>query len=172
MTITALVLAAALGASPAFAAPSQQAAGPAPDRTGIWWCGFTPGGKALLPVPYGAFFSDGDAPFVDRNGYAYFTREGWSSISGTPFTGAEGRNWFSDSEPLVINGASYVKYGLPRILGPDEVTWLAEHDEVGVFAEANRGDTPEVIYALVAPDCSFQPYQRRQASPSAESAPR
>lgn len=160
MMITALVLAAALGA-PAPSIAAQQATGPVPDRIDIWWCGFTPGGKQLLPVPYGAFFSDNDAPFVDRNGYAYITRQGWADISKTPFTGAEGRDWFRNSEPLVVNGATYAKYGLPRILGPDEVAYLAEHDEVGVFAEPNLGDTPEVIYALVAPDCSFQPYQRR-----------
>jgi hypothetical protein len=160
MMIAALALAAAIGApSPSIAI--QQATGPVPDRTGIWWCGFTPGGKQLLPVPYGAFFSNDDASFVDRNGYAYFTREGWTDISKTPFTGAEGRDWFRNNEPLVVNGATYAKYGLPRILGPNEVAYLTEHDEVGVFAEPDSGDTPEVIYAMVAPDCSFQPYQRR-----------
>ena len=159
--ITALVLAAAVSVSTGAVPPPQQAAGPVPDRTGVWWCGFTPGGRRLLPVPYGAFFSDGDAPFVDRNGYAYFTREGWGSISQTPFTGAEGRDWFRGDQPLAVNGATYAKYGLPRILGPDEVTFLAEHDEVGVFAEPGLGDTPEVIYVLVAPECAFQPYQRR-----------
>jgi hypothetical protein len=159
MMIAALVLAASLGASPS--APPQQDAAPTPDRTGLWWCGYTPGGRRLLPVPYGAFFTHDDAPFVDSNGYAYFLGKSWGRITDTPFTGAEGRDWFTDSRELAINGAAYVKYGLPRILGADEVTWLTEHEEVGVFAEPDTGATPDVIYVLVAPDCSFQPYRRR-----------
>ncbi len=161
MSITALALALAAGVSFSPAVASiQQAAAPQPDRTGIWWCGYTPGGRRLLPVPYGAFFTDDEAPFVDRNGYAYFTPKGWALISETPFSGADGRDWFRNNETLTINGARYTKYGLPRILGPDEVAWLTEYDDVGVFAEAGSGNAPDVIYVLVAPECAFQPYQR------------
>jgi hypothetical protein len=53
----------------------------------------------------------------------------------------------------------YVKYGLPRVLGVNEVTRVGEFQGVPIFAEAGRTAPYEVIYVPVRPGCEFQPYQ-------------
>ncbi|HEY0022176.1 MAG TPA: hypothetical protein VGB24_04675, partial [Longimicrobium sp.] len=72
---------------------------------------------------------------------------------------AGGATWYINTEPIMINGRRYVKYGLPRVLGVTEVTRTAEYQGVSVFAEAGATGTPEVVYVPVRTGCEFQPYQ-------------
>lgn len=73
-------------------------------------------------------------------------------------TQAVGRPWFRDNESVRVGGRTYVKYGLPRVLGFNEVEFFSEYDGVAFAAETGASD-PEVLYALVrSVGCEFQPY--------------
>ncbi len=72
---------------------------------------------------------------------------------------AGGATWYINTEPITINGRRYVKYGLPRVLGVNEVTRTADFQGVPVFAESGATSATEVIYVPVRPGCEFQPYQ-------------
>jgi hypothetical protein len=72
--------------------------------------------------------------------------------------------WYINSDPVAYNGASFVKYGLPRVLTPQEIEKTGAYKGIGVYTE--YGMTPqqvketEVIYIPVRSGCEFQPYQR------------
>jgi hypothetical protein len=97
----------------------------------------------------------------------YNTTRGDTTYQGRPFaqafpatTGyAAGSTWYINNEPITVNGRRYVKYGLPRVLGVNEVTRVADVQGVTVFAEAGATGATEVIYVPVRPGCEFQPYQ-------------
>jgi hypothetical protein len=72
---------------------------------------------------------------------------------------AGGATWYINTEAITVNGRRYVRYGLPRVLGVNEVTRTGEFQGVSVFAEAGATGTPEVVYVPVRPGCEFQPYQ-------------
>lgn len=155
---------AALTAAAALALPPVQFAQPEPDRIGNG-CGFLPGSTRMIPVLYAVFYGDDAPAYVDENGVAYSTRLGWGSLADTPFTSALDRDWFVGNEEITINGATYAKWGLPRVYGFDELAFLAEHDRVGVFRDAgddDAGETPDRIFVMLRPaGCELQPYQRR-----------
>ena len=157
MMIAALTLAAAL------ALPPAQFAQPEPDRIGNG-CGFIPGSDRLIPVLYAVFYDDAP-PYADQFGTAYSTRLGWGSLADTPFTSAMDRDWFIRNEEITINGATYAKWGLPRVYGMDELAFLAEHDRVGVFRDAGddeAGETPDSVFVMIRPaGCELQPYRRQ-----------
>jgi hypothetical protein len=73
---------------------------------------------------------------------------------------AAAASWYVNNEAIEIDGARYVKYGLPRILGILEVTRFTEYQGVGIYAEPGAGGAPEVVYVPVRTGCEFQPYQR------------
>lgn len=73
---------------------------------------------------------------------------------------AASASWYINNETVQISGSKYVKYGLPRVLGAGEVTKLTDYKGVGVYAEPNSPETPEVIYIPANAMCEFQPYQR------------
>jgi hypothetical protein len=93
----------------------------------------------------------------------YNTQTGDTTVNGQRIpatTGyAAGATWYINNEPITVNGRRYVRYGLPRVLGVNEVTRTAEYQGVSVFAEAGAQGTPEVLYIPVRPGCEFQPYQ-------------
>jgi hypothetical protein len=68
--------------------------------------------------------------------------------------------WFREHRSITVAGTSYQKYGLPRVLGVDEVESFAAYEGVLVFAEPGDTDAPEMIWLPVRPGCEFQPYQR------------
>jgi hypothetical protein len=72
---------------------------------------------------------------------------------------AAGGTWYINNEPVTINGRRYVKFGLPRVVGVNEVTRTGEYQGVGVFTESSATGTPDVVYIPVRPGCEFQPYQ-------------
>lgn len=71
---------------------------------------------------------------------------------------AAGKTWFINNDKINFKGKSYVKYGLPRVLGVREIAKAGENDGIIVFAEAGV-DKLEVIYLPVRRGCEFQPYQ-------------
>jgi hypothetical protein len=93
----------------------------------------------------------------------YNTQTGDTTVNGQRIpatTGyAAGATWYINNEPITVNGRRYVRYGLPRVLGVNEVTRSADYMGVPVFAEAGARGTPEVLYVPVRPGCEFQPYQ-------------
>jgi hypothetical protein len=94
----------------------------------------------------------------------YNTQTGDTTMNGQRFspsmTGyAAGATWFINNEPVMVMGRRYVKYGLPRVLGVNEVTRVGEYQGVSVFAETGATGTPEVLYLPVRAGCEFQPYQ-------------
>lgn len=72
---------------------------------------------------------------------------------------AAGTNWFMSGEKISGKGKTYIKYGLPRLLGTNEVERLTDYKGVGVYVEAGQKGRPEVIYIPVRLGCEFQPYQ-------------
>jgi hypothetical protein len=96
----------------------------------------------------------------------YNTATGDTMAGGQPFATrypatsgyAAGAVWFIGNQAVTVMDRRYVKYGLPRILGANEVTRVGEYMGVPVFAEAGR-TMPEVIYLPVRPGCELQPYQ-------------
>lgn len=97
-----------------------------------------------------------------------FERSGHVEVDGRPvliedagFSVASSRDWFINREAIPFGGREYETYGLPRVLGTDEVALVGEYDGVGLFAAT--GDTdPYVLYVISTPqNCHFQPYARR-----------
>jgi hypothetical protein len=93
---------------------------------------------------------------------------GDTTVAGKPFVEvyptekryAADARWYIDKSPLTIAGRRWVKYGLPRVIGSNELTHAANHEGVTVFVEAGVAlDRVEVIYLPVRPGCEFQPYQ-------------
>jgi hypothetical protein len=93
----------------------------------------------------------------------YNTQTGDSTYNGQPIPAsvgyAAGATWYINNEPITVGGRRYVRYGLPRVLGVNEVTRTADYQGVSVFSEAGAQGTPEVLYIPVRPGCEFQPYQ-------------
>lgn len=75
----------------------------------------------------------------------------------TPFYAA-GAAWYIQGDPITLDRRRYVKFGMPRVLGVNEVARMGEHQGVPVFAEAGM-TRPDVVYVPVRPGCEFQPYQ-------------
>jgi hypothetical protein len=96
----------------------------------------------------------------------YNPAAGDTTVNGQPFatafpTGAQyaaNATWFINNEPVMFQNRRFVKYGLPRVLGVNEVTRVGDFMGVPVFAEAGQ-TRPDVIYVPVRPGCEFQPYQ-------------
>uniref|UniRef100_UPI0016644E53 hypothetical protein n=1 Tax=Staphylococcus aureus TaxID=1280 RepID=UPI0016644E53 len=60
---------------------------------------------------------------------------------------------------LILDGRRYVKYGLPRALGPGDVTPVGEYRGVPVYAQRGAEQAGAVRLLLVRPECIFQPYE-------------
>jgi hypothetical protein len=72
---------------------------------------------------------------------------------------AEGQTWFINSENIVLKTRKYQKYGLPRVLGVNEIVKTDVYKGVGVYTEAGLTGPADVIYIPVRQGCEFQPYQ-------------
>ena len=100
----------------------------------------------------------------------YNVTRGDTMVAGRPFreaypstTGyAAGATWFINSDVVTLGEQRYVKFGLPRVVGVNELTRISEYQGVSVFAEpgAAGGSTPDVIYVPVRTGCEVQPYQK------------
>lgn len=67
--------------------------------------------------------------------------------------------WYTDGARVTVKGRNYTKYGLPRVLGANEVELYGAYQGGYFFIE--RGTTDgEVLYMLTnLRGCEFQPYQ-------------
>ena len=144
---------------PARQPPASQQRVYKPDRVRDG-CGYVAGTDHLFPIEVGLFF-DGEPPFADQYGQSVRVNGKWTHPDQSPYPDGRSRPWYRDNEPITVGGRDYVKYGLPRVLGLNEVEWIAELDGLAVAAEPGATD-PEVVYVLVGPaECGFQPYQRQ-----------
>lgn len=109
---------------------------------------------------------------VDRQGIRtvpvqYSTATGDTMIEGRPFAEvhptdagyAAPAEWFIRNEVLVLEGRRYVKYGLPRVLGADDLTPAGEYRGVPIFAQRGEEQGGSVRFVAVEPGCVFQPYE-------------
>ncbi|HEX5872189.1 MAG TPA: hypothetical protein VFY65_17285, partial [Longimicrobium sp.] len=70
----------------------------------------------------------------------YNTQTGDTTVNGQRIPAtmgyAAGATWYINNEPITVMERRYVRYGLPRVLGVNEVTRAGEFQGVSVFAEA------------------------------------
>ncbi|HKP74880.1 MAG TPA: hypothetical protein VJT67_05020, partial [Longimicrobiaceae bacterium] len=127
-----------------------------------------------VPPPVASVTYDPIFVCVVRNGrleevpIQYSTARGDSTYRGQPLsvafptdsTFALNAAWYRNNEPIAFGGGRYLKYGLPRILGPTDVVPVGAFRGVTVFAEPSAPrPRPDVIYLPVQPGCEFQPYE-------------
>jgi hypothetical protein len=68
--------------------------------------------------------------------------------------------WFINNETIQFQKWNYAKYGLPRVLQPNDVTKTGAFKNVGVYIETGlKKGRAEVIYIPSRQGCEFQPYQ-------------
>jgi hypothetical protein len=67
--------------------------------------------------------------------------------------------WYLMNEEINFNDRPYVKYGLPRVLGVNEISKVGIFKGVNVYVETGVEGRPGVIYIPVRSGCEFQPYQ-------------
>ena len=76
-------------------------------------------------------------------------------------SGARSLAWYINSEPAPVGGETFVKYGLPRVLGAWEVEFYRASRGGYFYVEVGLQGEPEVVYLLTdLAGCEFQPYQR------------
>lgn len=99
----------------------------------------------------------------------YDTESADTTVSGLPFSirypqskapYAARQPWYINNERIEFSGGLYEKYGLPRVLGVDDVERGGWYRDVPVFFEAGVSGTPEVVYIPVRHGCEVQPYMR------------
>ena len=139
----------ARASAPALVVAAVAVAPAAAQRTPISVCVLDAGMPTMVTVSYDT--QTGDTTAADGRRFA----------EAFPLTAAYAANqtWYIDNEPIELGDDAYVKYGLPRVLGVNEVYPFDEFRTVTLFAEPVEG-TPEVLYVPVRPGCEFQPYQR------------
>lgn len=71
---------------------------------------------------------------------------------------AAGEAWFAGDSSITVEGSSYRKYGLPRIVGLNEIGPYATYRGVPVFQERGLAGTPEILYVPVYASCEVQAY--------------
>jgi hypothetical protein len=71
--------------------------------------------------------------------------------------------WFVQSDSLQFGGQLYVRFGLTRRMGPEEVQRVGLHEGTAVFAEPGAATPYPALFVPVRPGCVLQPYQRREA---------
>ncbi|HYW12922.1 MAG TPA: hypothetical protein VE871_13270 [Longimicrobium sp.] len=90
-----------------------------------------------------------------------------TTVNGRPFGQAHmagaapyasGAAWYIQNEQITVQGRRFVKFGMPRVLGVNDVVRAGEYQGIPVFAEAGAARS-EVLYVPVRPGCEFQPYQ-------------
>jgi hypothetical protein len=97
------------------------------------------------------------------------TVDGLPFSSLAPLTGeyASVAGWYVNREPIMVRGRPFARYGLPRVLGINEVTKVGEYRDVGLYAEAqDTASAARVVYLPTRPGCEFQPYMPVDSIPS------
>lgn len=76
---------------------------------------------------------------------------------------AAGEAFYINNEPITFQGRRYVRFGLPRVIGAQEVNRIGEYRGIQVFAETGATGAPQVIYLPVRTGCEFAVYQQETA---------
>jgi hypothetical protein len=98
-------------------------------------------------------------------GDSLYGRQRLSQAFPVDSTYAGNARWFVSSEPIRTAVGTYVKYGLPRILGATDVVPVTTFRHVTVFAEPSANlRRPDVVYVPTRPGCVFQPYTHGEIS--------
>lgn len=95
---------------------------------------------------------------VQRDPEAQCRRNPYQSTSAQRPRYASGEAWFTRDSSITVQGRIYRKYGLPRILGQNEISPFATYRGVTVFQEAGLEGMPEILYVPVHASCELQPY--------------
>ncbi|MDO9338851.1 MAG: hypothetical protein Q7T61_20855 [Caulobacter sp.] len=90
--------------------------------------------------------------------------DGYKPFDKTKLVRGKGKPFATRNAPVVLNGKSFERYGLPRVIGARELEAkpFAMLDGVPFYAEKGATDI-QVVYALHEPiGCEFQPYQLKR----------
>lgn len=71
---------------------------------------------------------------------------------------AAGAPWYEDSWPLLVDGLSLSRYGIPLSLSPEELVRFGTVRGVAVYVEAGSAGTPALVFVPVSHGV-YQPYQ-------------
>ena len=71
-------------------------------------------------------------------------------------------SWYGNDEPVIYEGNEYLRFGLSRIVKPEEMTRVGEYRGVSLYASVGEA-TPGTIYVPVAAGCEAQPYRMVQS---------
>lgn len=135
--------------------PAPPAAPPAPVENAIRVC-----------VVQNGMLTDVDAMYRPATGDTLVMSGGqrrpFGTVYGTmapSYAGAE--SWFINNETVRFNNRDYVKFGVPRIITPSELSRSGDVNGIGVWTQA--GETSQnVVYVPIRPGCEFQAYQARE----------
>ncbi|MDO9338481.1 MAG: hypothetical protein Q7T61_18970 [Caulobacter sp.] len=92
------------------------------------------------------------------------TKDGYRPFDAKTLIRGKGKAFASATTPVVLNGKSFERYGLPRVIHANELEArpFAMFDGVPFYSEKGATDI-QVLYALHEPvGCQFQPYQLRR----------
>lgn len=80
---------------------------------------------------------------------------------GTAPTYAAPAPWFTGSDSTLYNGAPYVKFGVTRVVQPDQLLRAGDINGTSVFVGRGESQPYQILYVPVRPGCEFQPYRMR-----------
>jgi hypothetical protein len=75
---------------------------------------------------------------------------------------ASGQPWFESNESITFDELRYIKYGNPRALDRNDLTWIGVRGPIRVYVERDEARVPHVIHIPTAPGI-YQPYKSDQA---------
>jgi hypothetical protein len=137
--------------APAPAQPvteARPAAAIPPEPRRITICVVENGALRLVRVRYNT--ASGDTSTMDDLPFSSVHRltAEYASVAG----------WYVNNEPIPFRGHRYLKYGLPRVLGINEIERAGEWDGVPIFIEAGDTASVPVLYLPTRPGCEFHPF--------------
>jgi hypothetical protein len=71
---------------------------------------------------------------------------------------AAGEAWFARDSSITVQGRSYRKHGLERVVGFLEITPYASYRGVLVLMEMGITGTPDIVYLPATANCRVQAY--------------
>jgi hypothetical protein len=124
----------------------------------------TPAAAQTMPIQV-CVVMDGELRVVTAD---FNTATGDTTSAGQPFRRvfpsttppyAAGAVWYIGNDPLTLDGRSYRKAWLPRVVEPDKLVRAGEYRGVPLFAWTESREPHEVRFVPVRPGCDFEPYR-------------
>ena len=67
-------------------------------------------------------------------------------------------DWFKGTAPVAFGKGNYIKYGMPQIMGPDDLKYWQTKDDVPLMTKAEGAN--DIVYVQSSSTlCEFQPYR-------------